>query len=338
MSVLLDPNSHLLTLARSGRRLPHIFWAVILAVVFVLASQIIGGIPAVLIVLALSMAEVGEPAALNDVEAVARAVMPDTALEQVIFLVLAFGPIFLILWVWLALFEKRRLRTIGLEFSGAIPKYGRGLIIGLLMFSASVGLSALFGYIAFEQGDPQQQGLAVLGGVLFVFLGWMVQGAAEETITRGWLLPVIGARYHPLLGIIVSAVVFAAYHSFNPNLNPIAILNLLLFGLFTALFALYEGSLWGVFGIHSMWNWAQGNLFGFEVSGTFPAGGALFNLIEVGPDVVTGGEFGPEGGLAVTLVLLLSCGLVWLASLRKVEAVEEPAPQWPGFLERTGHK
>ena len=72
-----------------------------------------------------------------------------------------------------------------------------------------------------------------------------------------------------------------------------------------------------LFGIHAAWNWAQANLFGFEVSGLPPAGGMLFDLMEVGPDVVTGGPFGPEGGLAVTIVLIVSCGFVWLASKRQ---------------------
>jgi membrane protease YdiL (CAAX protease family) len=156
-----------------------------------------------------------------------------------------------------------------------------------------------------------------LAGVLLVFLGWIVQGSAEEALARGWLLPVIGARYKPLAGIIISSIIFAIYHSLNPNVNPIAFLNLFLFGAFTALYALYEGGLWGVFGIHAAWNWAQGNLFGFEVSGLPPAGGMLFNLMEAGPDVVTGGPFGPEGGLAVTIILIVSCGFVWLASERQ---------------------
>jgi membrane protease YdiL (CAAX protease family) len=317
MNYLLDSGNHLFELARSGQRLPHLILAIVLGFVFVIVSQLVGGIPAALIVMALSMAEASQPA-LDNVEGMMAMLTPDTALEQVIFLILAFGPIFLILWVWLALYEKRRLRTIGLEIQGAVQKYLRGLVIGLLMFSAAVGISALFGFVAFERGDPQQQGLVVLGSVLFVFAGWMVQGAAEEALTRGWLLPVIGARYHPLLGIIISSIIFAVYHSLNPNLNPIAMLNLVLFGLFAALFALYEGGLWGIFSIHSVWNWAQGNLYGFEVSGVFPAGGALFNLMETGPDVVTGGAFGPEGGLAVTLVLLVSCALVWMAGRRKV--------------------
>ena len=46
--------------------------------------------------------------------------------------------------------------------------------------------------------------------------------------------------------------------------------------------------------------------------------------MEVGPDVITGGPFGPEGGLAVTAVLLVSCGLVWLAGRRRVSVTSSP--------------
>jgi membrane protease YdiL (CAAX protease family) len=237
-------------------------------------------------------------------------------LEQTIFLILAFGPIFLVLWGWLALFEKRPFWTLGLERNGAGWKYLRGFLVGLLMFVAAIGISAAFGYIAFEEGQPSRQGLPALGGVLLVFFGWLVQGAAEEVLTRGWLLPVIGARYRPALGIIISALVFAALHSINPNLSPVAMLNLALFGVFTALYALYERGLWGVFSLHSVWNWAQGNLFGFEVSGSLPPGGTLFDWMEIGPDIITGGAFGPEGGLSVTLVLLAGCLIIWGLSRR----------------------
>jgi uncharacterized protein len=207
--------------------------------------------------------------------------------------------------------------TIGLEGTGAGWKYGRGLLVGLVMFGAVVGLMAALGYVEWENGGTQAQGAAALGGVLLVLVGWVVQGAAEEAITRGWLLPVIGARYRPALGIVLSALVFAVYHSLNPNLSPVAVLNLFLFGLFAALYALLEGGLWGVFALHTMWNWAQGNLFGFEVSGDEPAGGMLVNLTEAGPDLLTGGAFGPEGGLLVTIVLLAGLAVVWFTGQRR---------------------
>ena len=320
MNRLLNPNNHLFALARSGQRLPHLLLAIPLSVIIILVAALLGGSLAVLLNTAIAFAtdrsqfdnfDPGDPVALNNL------ILPDTALEQVIFLVLSFGPIFLLLWLWLALFEKRPLSSIGLELQGAGFKYGRGLVIGLVMFVASIGLSAAFGFIAVEAGNPGQQGLPVLGAVLFVFLGWTVQGPAEEAITRGWLLPVIGARYNPTLGIVVSSIIFMILHSLNPNLSLIAMLNLFLFGIFTALYALYEGGLWGVFSLHAVWNWAQGNLFGFEVSGQAPPGGTLFNLMEVGPDTITGGSFGPEGGLAVTAVLVISCAIVWWLSRRQ---------------------
>lgn len=315
MNPLLSPTNHLFNLARSGRRLPHLVVAMVLAIVFVIVAQVGGGLPAAVIVVVLS-ASGGVP--FNDPAALMRLAQPDTALELVIFLVLAFGPIFLILWGWLALFEKRPLWTIGLERAGAGLKYVRGFIIGLVMFAVSIGISAAFGYLAFEPGGSGgNQGLAALGGVLLVYLGWTVQGPAEEAITRGWLLPTIGARYKPWLGVLVSSGIFTVLHLLNPNVGPVAVLNLFLFGVFTALYALYEGGLWGVFSLHAAWNWAQGNLFGFEVSGGLPPGGALFDLMEVGPDLVTGGSFGPEGGVAVTAVLLVSCGLVWVLGRRR---------------------
>ena len=327
MKTLLNPNNHLFELARSGQRLPHLILAIVLGFVFVVAAQFIGGIPALMIVWALSMVGTGEALSFENPDELLRLVLPDTALEQVIFLVLLFAPIFLFLWGWLTWYEKRPFWTIGLERPGAGLKYLRGLWIGLIMFAVSVGISAALGFVAFEENSGgQPQGLAAVASVLLVFLGWTIQGPAEEALARGWLLPIIGARYKPLLGVIISSLVFAAYHILNfygLELDPfvvfIALFNLFLFGVFTALYTLREGSLWGVFGIHAVWNWAQGNLFGFEVSGMPPAGGMLFNLIEVGPDVVTGGPFGPEGGLAVTIILIASTGAVWLVAERRNE-------------------
>jgi hypothetical protein len=252
----------------------------------------------------------------NNPDTLLASLLPNTAVEQTIFLILAFGPIFFIIWAWLALFEKRPFWTIGLEWPGAMRKYARGFIIGVVMFAVSISLSSAFGYIAFEQGD-RPQGVAALAAVILVLAGWLVQGAAEEVITRGWLLPVIGARYKPLWGIVVSSLIFSLFHLINPNLSLIAVMNLILFGLFAALYALSEGGLWGIFSIHSAWNWAQGHIFGFEVSGGQASGGTLLNLMEIGPDFITGGPFGPEGGLSVTAVLVVACLAVWKLGERK---------------------
>lgn len=320
MQQLFSPSHHLLQLARTGKRLPHILLSLPMSVVFVFAAQFSGGVLAVMLIALLSLDDL-RAASQDNPDRLVGALMPNTGLEQAIFLIFAFGPIFLFLWLWLALFEKRPFWTLGLEKEGALFKYGRGFVVGLAMFVGAVAISGALGFMQFEVGGPQLSGLPALGGVVLVLLGWAVQGAAEEVLTRGWLLQVVGARYRLWLGVLLSSLLFAGLHSLNPNLSPIAMLNLFLFGLFAALYTLWEGGLWGIFSIHSVWNWAQGNLLGLEVSGNPAPGGTLFDLQEIGPDIITGGAFGPEGGLAVTAVLLLSCAVVLLAQRRQPQKI-----------------
>jgi hypothetical protein len=123
------------------------------------------------------------------------------------------------------------------------------------------------------------------------------------------------------LGVLLSSLIFAALHLLNPNLSWVAVLNLVLVGIFLALWALWEGGIWGVCGFHISWNWAQGNLFGFEVSGQSVQGGILFNLMETGPGIITGDAFGPEAGLAVTAVLIIGI-IITVTLLRKNAAID----------------
>jgi membrane protease YdiL (CAAX protease family) len=196
------------------------------------------------------------------------------------------------------------------------------------MFAAAVGILALFGSVSFEQGNPAEQGFPAIAGVMLVLIGWIVQGGAEEVLIRGWVLPVIGARYKPWVGLLVSSLIFALLHGLNPNLSVIALVNLALFGVFAGLYAMREGSMWGISALHTVWNWVQGNFFGLQVSGNGAGGGTLINLMETGADWLTGGEFGPEGGLAVTIVLLISIAitLFW-----KSNQINEPQPNPEGM-------
>jgi membrane protease YdiL (CAAX protease family) len=142
-------------------------------------------------------------------------------------------------------------------------------------------------------------------------------------MARGWMLQAMGARIRPWVGVLVSSLLFSVMHILNPNFSWIATLNIFLVGLFYALFVLWEEGIWGVCGMHAAWNWAQGNIFGFEVSGIPLNGVTLFNLKSVGPEIFTGGPFGPEGGLGATVILMLSIlAVVWLLDRKsKVDTV-----------------
>lgn len=327
MNALLGPDNRMLALARRGRRSTPPFLAFVVAFLVPTVFGYVGALLGISLVGPLVGPLLGGagPALAGAADLVVR-------------LVFGFGPIFLFLWAWTALFEGRPFWTLGLERGGALRRYGRGMLLGLAMFGAVVGIAFVLGYVALDQtGDPRLRGTGVLGAVLLVYLGWAVQGPAEEILSRGWLLQAVGVGWGPVAGVLVSSVFFALLHSLNPNLSPISVLNLFLVGVFLALWVLHEGSLWGVFAWHSVWNWAQGNLFGYEVSGSSFAGGALLDLRETGPDAVTGGPFGPEGGLAVTAVVVVGIAVVLaLAARRKGRA--HPAPADGYEQEATGRR
>lgn len=291
-------NSRLFELARQGKRLTHVAAVIPLSFLFALVSQL-GVIPLFIIM-----------ESLYGITEDGISMQGTSALEAGFWmslqLIFSFVLIYVIIWAWLKFFEKRPFWTLGYEVKNALMQYGRGFLFGILMFSGAVGILAMFGSVAIETGDPLQQGIAALGGVLLVLIGWVVQGGAEEALIRGWALPVIGARYKPWIGLLVSSLIFAGLHGLNPGLSVFALINLALFGVFAGLYVMREGSLWGISALHSVWNWVQGNFFGFEVSGTIASGGTLFNLMETGEDWLTGGTFGPEGGAAVTVVLLIA--------------------------------
>jgi membrane protease YdiL (CAAX protease family) len=280
----------------------------ILALLFCVVTPFAAGIFAVIPILFFMVVESG---------GARGSISPDIQLLAT--LISGFLPMFFMVWLWAWLLEKRHLWTLGLEKRGAAGKYLKGGLAGLLMFSAAVGVMGLFGFLSL---DTQAINLSVtaLGGVLLLVLGWIVQGGAEEVLTRGYLLPVVGSRYGAAVGIFVSSTVFAFWHLINPNLSWLAVINLALFGVFASLYSLYEGGIWGVCALHSVWNWVQGNFFGFEVSGSTFGGSTFMKFREVGPDWFTGGAFGPEGGLAVTLVLMAGCLWVVVAAARRRSA------------------
>ena len=309
--------NRLFDLARQGQRLTNVFAVIPLSILV----GVLSGLGAAPVIIGMK-AIYGRDRLTNAGSLIGGSPLISGFWESLL-LITGFVLIYVMLWLWLRFFEKRPFWTLGYETKNALIQYARGFLVGAVMFGATVGILAATNSIAFEKGDPTQQGLAALGGVVVVFIGWAVQGGAEEVLFRGWVLPVLGARYRPWIGLLVSSLIFALLHGLNPGLSAIALVNLVLFGVFAGLYAMREGSIWGISAWHGVWNWVQGNFFGFEVSGTNPSGGTLLNLMETGKDELTGGIFGPEGGLAVTIVLLIAITVIvfWKSKETKQEII-----------------
>jgi len=210
--------------------------------------------------------------------------------------------------------EKRPAVTMGYYKKGMIKKYLLGSFIGLVFMAVIVGLGLGLGAYDISSKTITGGGLVMIAVML---LGFMIQGAAEEVLVRGWMLPVLAKRYNVAWAIVLSSVFFAAIHAMNPGMTLMPVVNLILVGIFLALYYLIEDSLWGVFGFHSFWNWVQGNVFGIKVSGSNLPGGSIFTTRNVeGKDLISGGSFGAEGGVLCTAILILGI-LVCLFMMKK---------------------
>jgi hypothetical protein len=229
-----------------------------------------------------------------------------TALSQTVFLVLTFALVVVLLWLWLRFYEQRKLSTLGLQNERVIPKIVLGFAIGAGLLALAFGAAVVLGAYTGTAAD-----WSALPAVLLILVGWMVQGSTEEIVFRGWLLPVMGARYKVWVGIVVSSALFALLHSFNPGITLLAVVNVALFGLFAALYALREGSIWGICALHVVWNWLISSVLGTAVSGASVAV-TLFEFTPTdAPELLTGGGFGVEGSILTTIVLAVANGVVW---------------------------
>ena len=205
--------------------------------------------------------------------------------------------------------EKRRLFTVGLAKKGMLREYLVGLLIGVLMFSFAYGCAILSGDISFGGFNASVS----YESILIFFLAYIIQGASEEIMLRGFLFTTVAANQGVLIALLLNSGVFAWLHFANPGITPLAVFNLFLFGVFATLYYLRRGSIWGICAIHSVWNFAQGNIFGCSVSGG-NVSETLFTTVHNGSTLWSGGAFGPEGGLGVTVVFAI--GIIVLAPMK----------------------
>ncbi len=270
---------------------PNLIWAILLSLIFMYGGLLIGS----LVNIPLYLVLVNAPLFFNNKD-----------LLYLLINLLSFAFTSLLVFFRVKVIEKRSLCSIGFNKENYFKKYLLGFLIGLLMMSAVVLILLPLGCITIEENPIQQIGISALPSILIILLGWIIQGATEEIVTRGWLLNVLSNRYNIGVGLLISSTLFGLLHLGNPNINYIAVINIILVGVFYGLYVIKTNDLWAVCGMHTAWNFAQGNLFGFEVSGLNVSVGSLIDLNLVGNDMITGGVFGPEAGVVATFVLLMS--------------------------------
>lgn len=213
-------------------------------------------------------------------------------------------------------YQKRNLKSLGLVDDRKGKSYLKGLLIG----SGMLGISFLLSYLlsGFKiRLNIQNVDLKIF--ILFV-IGWIFQGFEEEFITRSVLMNYLGALKNPRTGIIANSLIFAILHLGNSYFNLIAFFNIFLMGLVFSMLFYIRDSIYISAAAHSMWNFLQGNFFGINVSGIITSKNTIFLSESVGNKWISGGGFGIEASLVVTIVEILALYFLYKKA-RKVSLI-----------------
>lgn len=218
------------------------------------------------------------------------------------YLMQAFGIIVMLFSVYmiLRLIDKKRLKDIGLiNIKKGLKHLSYGLLFGaismtliflILLFSNNIELTNSFTH-------PQFSWNTLTGLILFIFVG-----LNEELFSRGYCMMVLGQTGKKWVPVFVSAIIFSMMHLGNPNVKLLGLFNIFLVGILFAYMVIKTNNIWMAIGYHITWNYFQGNVFGFPVSGLDITG--LYGIKVIKDNLLTGGAFGPEAGVLATFVLL----------------------------------
>lgn len=206
-------------------------------------------------------------------------------------------------FVWTKLM-KRRLPDMGLP---SIKNNGKELISGLLLGAGVMalvfGALLLTGNARVVDWTPHFSPQTIQYLLVFIMVG-----IGEEVLGRGFIMATLRQTKNIPAVIAVSSIIFSLMHIQNNAYSLVPFINIALVGVLFAVMFIRSGNIWMPIGYHIAWNYFQGPVFGFEVSGTQSVG--LITTKCAAPNIFNGGAFGPEGGLIVTAAILMSYALV----------------------------
>ncbi len=222
------------------------------------------------------------------------------------------------------LLERNPIATVGFDTKTKRPwlQYLKGLLFGIILISSVYGVMLITGQVSCD-------GFALtsdsVGLFILYLLMWIPQGATEEVMMRGYMLPRVAGRFGVPFAVFFSSFCFSAMHGMNAGFSVLALINLMLIAALFACIALRQGHIFTVCAMHTIWNFCQGNLYGLEVSGNPQSASILSSTYTSGSrDFMTGGKFGPEGGLCVTIVIVIAF-IVLFATRKKKTVSPDPS-------------
>ena len=207
-------------------------------------------------------------------------------------------------WAFCHFVDRTSLHSLGLQRQGWATRLGAGLGLGVLLQILIFLALVIAGWLTAERAPWQPLEFAVS------VVAWIVISFNEELAFRGYIMQRLSLAWGMAAAVVASSVVFALIHALNPNVQPLAMVSLFVAGLFLACGFLVTRSLWLPIGLHLGWNLAEVHLFGFPGSGVPEP--SIIRSVPHGPELMTGGAFGPEGGIVGLVAPLIGIAILFI--------------------------
>lgn len=209
-----------------------------------------------------------------------------------------------IVWLFRRYVDKKTFRSLGFQHDFPPKDILIGFIIGFeVMFLGfmTLTLTNQLDFLIFQYSFTD----LLLCLVYYVFIAF-----TEELLMRGYVLNNLLVSFDKYVALGISALLFSFMHVLNPDFTWLGAINLFLAGILLGLSYIFTKDLWFPIALHFSWNFFQGPIFGFRVSGN---NFYSFLLTEYRtPTLWNGGAFGFEGSLLCSLLLLITIGVVFV--------------------------
>jgi membrane protease YdiL (CAAX protease family) len=209
--------------------------------------------------------------------------------------------------------DKESFRSLGFKLKNAGKELVVGILLGIVMITSGFVLLIMLKEISWAGTNVDLSSL-LLSVVLFLAVAFN-----EELIFRGYILSNLMRSMNRYVALVVTSVLFSLVHLGNDSFSWFSFLTILLAGLLLGLPYIYTKSLWLPVALHFSWNFFQGTIFGFNVSGIKEY--SLITQSRESDTLMNGGAFGFEGSILSVIFLSMATCALWLYHSRKEKSI-----------------
>ncbi len=224
----------------------------------------------------------------------------------------------IVVYIYRRLVDKRSIVSMGFSLKNRFKEILVGFLIALAIIGGGSLILYAFNYVDFIFVHVDVYSL------FLSFLLFIMVALNEEIFVRGYILNNLMTSMNKYWALWISAVIFALFHALNFNLSWLAMINLLLAGVILGSTYIFTKNLWLPISLHLFWNYLQGPILGYSVSGQKIESMLKVNLL--GNRSINGGEFGFEGSIVCTVMLAVAISLIIGFYIKKTLKQQLAAP------------